>query len=120
MVCCGCYTVRNYAKVNTKGLWGRGHGGGSKSLCCKRRSTQCRISSMKVVQPTLNDGTQAIQGLPGLNLKNFSESPISLAQLFDVVADDLQTLNKNLQSVSHAFRIHAYSVLFFLFVFADY
>ncbi|KAK7260224.1 hypothetical protein RIF29_26086 [Crotalaria pallida] len=89
---------RNYTKVNSKGLWGRGHGGGSKSLCCKRRNTHCRVSSMKIVQPTLNDGTQAIQGLPGLDLKNYSESPISPAQLFDVVADDLQTLNKNLQS----------------------
>ncbi|KAE9621572.1 hypothetical protein Lal_00032899 [Lupinus albus] len=82
--------VRNYAKVN----------GGSKIVCCKRRSTQCGVSSvMKIVEPTLNGGTQAIQGLNGLDLKNYSDAPISPAQLFDVVADDLKTLNKNLQSI---------------------
>ncbi|KAF1880990.1 hypothetical protein Lal_00023020 [Lupinus albus] len=94
-----CYTVKkNYAKVNSKGLWGRGHGT-SNSICYKRRNTQCRVSSIiNIVESTLNGGTQAIQGLTRLDLKNYSETPISSTQLFDVVADDLQTLNKNLQS----------------------
>ncbi|CAL0310710.1 unnamed protein product [Lupinus luteus] len=84
------YIVRNYGKVN----------GGSKMVWCKRRSTQCGVSSvMKIVEPTLNGGTQAIQGLNGLDLKSYSGAPISPAQLFDVVADDLKTLNKNLQSI---------------------
>lgn len=105
LVSCGCSsnasfdrnTVRNYAKVNSKG---RGRGNGTRNLvCCKRRSTQCRVSSMKIVEPTVNGGTQAIQGLTGFNLKNYTETPISPAQLFEVVADDLQTLNKNLQSI---------------------
>ncbi|XP_027340104.1 probable solanesyl-diphosphate synthase 3, chloroplastic isoform X1 [Abrus precatorius] len=106
LLSCGCSsnasfdrsTVRNFAKVNSKG-WGRGHGA-RKSFCCKRRSTQCRVSSMKPAQPTVNGGTQAIEGLTtGLDLKSYSETPISPARLFEVVADDLQTLNKNLQSI---------------------
>lgn len=52
----------------------------------------------------ITGGTQAIKGLTeGLNLKGYSETPVSPAGLFEVVADDLQTLNKNLQSVSNAF-----------------
>ncbi|MED6118138.1 sporulation-specific protein 2 [Stylosanthes scabra] len=106
LVSCGCSsnanTVRSYAaKVNSK-VWGRrggGHGAAN-FVCCKSRTTQCRVSSMKTAEPTLNGGTQAIQGIPtGLNLKSYSETPISPSKLFEVVADDLQTLNKNLQSI---------------------
>ncbi|KAK7272627.1 hypothetical protein RJT34_29347 [Clitoria ternatea] len=102
LVSCGCssnasfdrYTVRNHAKV--KG-WGSDHGA-RKSVCCKRRNTQCRVSSMKIAEPTLNGRT--IAGLTtGLDLKSYSESPVSPARLFEVVADDLLTLNKNLQSI---------------------
>jgi len=54
-------------------------------------------------------GTQAIEGLTkGSNLKGYSESPISPARFFEVVADDLLTLNKNLQSVSNAFWMDAF------------
>ncbi|KAK8472082.1 hypothetical protein PHAVU_002G108500, partial [Phaseolus vulgaris] len=35
----------------------------------------------------------------GLNLKGYSESPISPARFFEVVANDLLTLNKNLQLI---------------------
>ncbi|KAJ1382305.1 Solanesyl diphosphate synthase [Sesbania bispinosa] len=106
LVSCGCssnasfdrYSVRNYAKVNSKG-WGSNHGT-RKWVCYKRKSTQCRVSSMKTAEPTVNGGTLAIKGLTeGLDLKNYSETPISPASLFEVVADDLQTLNKNLQSI---------------------
>ncbi|TKY49277.1 Solanesyl diphosphate synthase 1 [Spatholobus suberectus] len=106
LVSCGCssnasfdrYKVRNYAKVNSKGC-GRGHGA-RKLVCCKRRNTQCRVSSMKIAEPTVNGGTKAIEGITtGLDLKGFSEAPISTARLFEVVADDLLTLNKNLQSI---------------------
>lgn len=103
---CGCssnasfdrYTVRNYAKVNSKGC-GRGHGV-CKLFCCTRRNTQCRVSSMKTAEPTVNGGSQAIESLTkGSYLKGYSESPISPATFFEVVADDLLTLNKNLQSI---------------------
>ncbi|KAK7401724.1 hypothetical protein VNO78_13426 [Psophocarpus tetragonolobus] len=106
LVSCGCssnasfdrYTVRNYAKVNSKGC-AKGCGA-RKLVCCKRRSTQCRVSSMKTAEPTVNGGTQAIEGLTrGLGLKGYSEAPITPARLYEVVADDLLTLNKNLQSI---------------------
>ncbi|KAL9277150.1 hypothetical protein ACSQ67_025301 [Phaseolus vulgaris] len=45
-------------------------------------------------------GSQAIESLTkGSYLKGYSESPISPATFFEVVADDLLTLNKNLQSI---------------------
>ncbi|XP_061343804.1 solanesyl diphosphate synthase 1, chloroplastic-like isoform X2 [Gastrolobium bilobum] len=105
LVSCGCasnasfdrYTVRNYAKVDSKGC-GRGHGT-RKLICCQSRSTKSRVSSMKTAEPTVDGGTQAIKGLTGgLDLKSYFETPISPTRLFEVVADDLQTLNKNLQS----------------------
>lgn len=109
LVSCGCssnasfdrYTVRSCVKVNSKGCGGSGRGHGARKLvCCRRRNTQCRVSSMKTAEPTLNGGTKAIEGLTtGLDLKGYSESPISPARLFEVVADDLLTLNKNLQSI---------------------
>lgn len=41
------------------------------------------------------------QGLPQvLDLNKESRRPVSLTNLFEVVADDLLTLNQNLQSVS--------------------
>jgi hypothetical protein len=45
--------------------------------------------------------TEVAQGPPPmLDLKKESRSKISLTNLFELVADDLQTLNQNLQSVS--------------------
>ncbi|XP_014501923.1 probable solanesyl-diphosphate synthase 3, chloroplastic [Vigna radiata var. radiata] len=106
LVSCGCssnasfdrYTVRNPSRVSSKGC-GKGHGA-CKLFCCTKRNTQCRVSSMKTAEPTLNGGTQAIEGLnKGLNLKGYSEAPISASGFFEAVADDLLTLNKNLQSI---------------------
>ena len=42
---------------------------------------------------------------PVLDVKEESRSPISPTNLFQVVADDLLTLNKNLQSVSTYVKI---------------
>ncbi|KAL1349861.1 hypothetical protein HN51_026350 [Arachis hypogaea] len=105
LVSCGCSsnanTVRSYAaRVNSK-VWGRRGGHGAANfVCCKSRTIQCRVSTMKTAEPTVNGGTHAIQGIPtGLDLKSYSETPISPSKLFEVVADDLQTLNKNLQSI---------------------
>ncbi|KAI4333432.1 hypothetical protein L6164_018249 [Bauhinia variegata] len=99
LVACGCssntsferYKVRNYAKVKSKG-WSRGHGA-RKLVYGKRGTTQCRLSAMKTAEPAVQCGTQDM-----LNLK-YSRGPISPTKLFEVVADDLQTLNKNLQSI---------------------
>jgi len=60
LVSCGCssnasfdrYTVRNYARVSSKGC-GKGHGT-CRLFCCTRRNTQCRVSSMKTAEPTVN------------------------------------------------------------------
>ncbi|KOM42667.1 hypothetical protein LR48_Vigan05g027100 [Vigna angularis] len=167
LVSCGCssnasfdrHTVRNYARVSSKGC-GRGYGA-CKLFCCTKRSTQCRVSSMKTAEPTVNGtrfdfdfmhccfckklytvnqsetipgmkfevillelnkltncdnwGTQAIEGLnKGLNLKGFSEAPISAARFFEAVADDLVTLNKNLQSVSNASGMDECFLVFYL------
>ncbi|KAI4323107.1 hypothetical protein L6164_022739 [Bauhinia variegata] len=101
LVACGCssstsfqrYTMRNYAKVNSGG-WSRGQGD-RKSVNCKRGTTQCRFSTiMKIAETTVNGGTQ-----DSLDLKNYSRGLISPTKLFEVVADDLQTLNKNLKSI---------------------
>lgn len=59
-VSCGCssnasfnkHTVRNYAKVNSKGCV-RSHGA-RKLFCCKKRNTQYRVSYMKTAEPTVN------------------------------------------------------------------
>lgn len=105
LVSCGCSSnasfdrnkVRNYGKVNSKGCGN----GARKLICCKKKNTtQYRVSSMETAEPTLNGGAQAIKDLAkGLNLKSYSETPISPNRLFEVVSDDLQTLNKNLQSI---------------------
>lgn len=42
---------------------------------------------------------------PVLDMKEEFRSPISVTNLFQVVADDLLTLNKNLQSVSTSVKI---------------
>lgn len=107
LVSCGCSSnasfhrynkVRNFhAKVNSKGC-----GNGARKLVCskKKNTPQYRVSSMDTAESTLNGGTQAIKDLAkGLNLKTYSETPISPSRLFEVVSDDLQTLNKNLLSI---------------------
>ncbi|QHN95784.1 hypothetical protein HN51_043722 [Arachis hypogaea] len=45
-----------------------------------------RVSSIKTAEPTVNGGTHAIQEIPtGLDLKSYSETPISPSKLFEVV-----------------------------------
>ena len=62
-------------------------------------------------------GTHAFEGLTtGLDLKGYSEDPISPARLFEVVADDLLTLNKNLQSVSNAFWDWSFVVFYLVWM----
>ncbi|WVZ00091.1 hypothetical protein V8G54_026160 [Vigna mungo] len=115
LVSCGCssnasfdrYTVRSPSRVSSKGC-GKVHGA-CKLFCCTKRNTQCRVSSMKTAEPTVDGGTHAIEGLnKGLNLKGYSEAPISAARFFEAVADDLLTLNKNLQSVSNVSEMSAF------------
>ncbi|XP_062087239.1 solanesyl diphosphate synthase 2, chloroplastic-like [Humulus lupulus] len=102
LVACGCSSsssfdrssVRNYSKVISKGS-GRVYGV-RRLVTTRRDRTLCRVSSMKTVEPLLNDATQGPPRV--LNLEEPKKS-ISLTNLFEVVADDLLTLNRNLQSV---------------------
>ncbi|XP_050247798.1 solanesyl diphosphate synthase 1, chloroplastic-like isoform X3 [Quercus robur] len=94
---CGCSSnasfcrssVRNYAKSSSS----------SRKLVDRRRGIAlCRVSSTNT-PATLLSGKVA-QGVPPLlDLKEESRGPISLKNLFELVADDLQTLNQNLQSI---------------------
>ncbi|XP_059661382.1 solanesyl diphosphate synthase 1, chloroplastic-like isoform X2 [Cornus florida] len=98
LIACGCSSnasfgrssVRNYAK----GMFGSGCAGhgARKLVSCRRDTARCRVFSTKSPETLLNGPTI-------LDLKKELRSPISLTNLFEVVADDLLTLNKNLQSI---------------------
>ncbi|CAL5393751.1 unnamed protein product [Camellia sinensis] len=100
LVACGCssnasvdrFSVRNYAK---KGVCRRSNRGfGARKLVCRRHEiARCGVFSTKTPETLLNEGPP-----PVLDVKEEIISPIAVANLFQVVADDLQTLNKNLQS----------------------
>ncbi|CAN6694064.1 unnamed protein product [Malus baccata var. baccata] len=105
-VACGCssnvlldrYSVRNYSKTNSKGSC-RGYG-------ARLNRIRCGASSMKTAEtPAPKKAAEALlngvpQGLPlVLNLTKESRKPVSLTNLFEVVANDLLTLNQNLQSI---------------------
>ncbi|KAK0600252.1 hypothetical protein LWI29_013081 [Acer saccharum] len=106
LVACGCSSnssidrssVRNYAKTVSRSSSSRGRGRGVRRLvCCREKLAQCRVYSTKTPDTLLNE---VGQGPPTvLNSKDESRSLISLTNLFEVVADDLRTLNQNLQSI---------------------
>lgn len=105
VVACGCYlnatfnrsSVRNYAKSSCKS-GSRGYGGGGGIDVCRRRGiARCRVSSTRTPETLRNE---VAQGPPPVSeLKKGSRSPISLTNLFEVVAEDLGTLNQNLQTI---------------------
>ncbi|GMN64501.1 hypothetical protein TIFTF001_033569 [Ficus carica] len=99
LVACGCsssasferyYSARNYTKVNTSKGVSRGYG--VQNLV---KTTRCQASSMTTAEPLLNGSAQGPPRV--LDLKE-PKKPLSAANLFEVVADDLLTLNRNLQS----------------------
>ncbi|KAI5332863.1 hypothetical protein L3X38_022992 [Prunus dulcis] len=115
LVACGCSSnalldrssVRNYTKASSKGIC-RGYG--ARQLVCGRRDRiRCGVSSMKTAETPvpkktaetlLNSVSGVSQGFPQvLDLNQESRRPVSLTNLFEVVADDLLTLNQNLQSI---------------------
>ncbi|KDP30515.1 hypothetical protein JCGZ_16693 [Jatropha curcas] len=97
LAACGCssnasidrYSVRNYAKFASTTCTRR-------LRCCRRDIARCRVSSTKTPETLPNGVAQGPVTL--LDLKE-SKGPISLKNLFEVVADDLQTLNHNLRSI---------------------
>ncbi|OMO92607.1 Polyprenyl synthetase [Corchorus olitorius] len=73
--------------------------GGRRMVCCRQNITRSRVFSTKApeAQALLTGVGQS--NAPVLDLKKELRSPISLANLFETVADDLQTLNQNLRSI---------------------
>lgn len=90
-------SLRNCAQSSCKRS-SRGYG--ARKLVGRRRGIAlCRVSSTKTPETLLND-TGVAQGPPPVSgLKKESRSPISLTNLFEVVAEDLQILNQNLKSI---------------------
>ncbi|EXC11710.1 Solanesyl diphosphate synthase 1 [Morus notabilis] len=101
LVACGCsssasYSLKNHAKVNSKGRSCRVYGVRKLVKTARWERTRCQVSSMKTAEPLLSGSAQGPPRV--LDLKE-PKRPVSLTNLFEVVADDLLTLNRNLQSV---------------------
>lgn len=100
---CGCSSNasfdRSSVKNYTKAVYGSSNRGyGARKLFCHRRDiAPCRVVSTKSPEPLLNGVTQGPSSM--LDLKTGSRRPISLTNLFELVADDLQNLNQNLRSI---------------------
>ncbi|KAL9250713.1 Solanesyl diphosphate synthase 1, chloroplastic-like protein [Drosera capensis] len=103
-IACGCspnggfdqFTVKGSSKRVQRRFWG-GHG--ERKLGSLWRGVgRCRVFSTKSPEILLNG---IIEGSPSPVLEVLREknSPILLTNVFEVVADDLLTLNKNLQNI---------------------
>lgn len=107
LVSCGCssnssfdrFPVRNCAKGVHRSVR-RGYGA-RKLGSCQRDIARCLALPTKTPETLVNGAPIGIaQGpAPVMEEKVESRSPISVTNLFQVVADDLQTLNKNLLSI---------------------
>ncbi|KAK3011378.1 hypothetical protein RJ639_012448 [Escallonia herrerae] len=103
-VACGCsfnasldrFTVKNRARRVLLSVH-RGYGA-RKLLCCRRNIARCRVYSTKTSEALLN-GIVPGPPPPVLEVNKESRSSISITDLFEVVAEDLLTLNNNLQSI---------------------
>uniref|UniRef100_A5AYD7 all-trans-nonaprenyl-diphosphate synthase [geranylgeranyl-diphosphatespecific] n=1 Tax=Vitis vinifera TaxID=29760 RepID=A5AYD7_VITVI len=103
LVACGCssnaqfdrFSRRNSAKGVSKSS-SRGYAA-KKMVYCQRRIGRCRVFSTRAPETLLNGVGQGPP--PALDVKKESSSSMSLASFFEVVADDLQILNQNLQSI---------------------
>lgn len=107
LVSCGCssnssfdrFPVRNCAKGVHRSVI-RGYGA-PKFASCRRDIARCLALPTKTPETLVNGAPIGIaQGpAPVMEEKVECRSPISVTNLFQVVADDLQTLNKNLLSI---------------------
>ncbi|GMH05562.1 hypothetical protein Nepgr_007402 [Nepenthes gracilis] len=71
---------------------------GKRKLSCFRRDiARCRVYPTKTPEPLVYGVGQGPVSI--LDAKKEKSSPFSLSNLFEVIADDLQTLNKNLRSI---------------------
>ncbi|KAF2287644.1 hypothetical protein GH714_002082 [Hevea brasiliensis] len=102
LAACGCSSnvsidrrsVRNYGRSVSR-TCNRDYAA-RRLLCYWRDIARCRVSSTKTPKTLLNGVTQGPSTL--LTLKE-SRGSIKLKNVFEVVADDLQTLNQNLRSI---------------------
>lgn len=102
---CGCsfsssfdrFSLRNQGKRVFRTV-NRGYGA-RKLVCFRRGISQCRVFSTETPKGTslLNELTPGLP--PVLDVMREPRNLISLTDMFEVVADDLLTLNKNLQSI---------------------
>lgn len=103
LVACGCSSSASIhrssvRKIAMTGSRKSNRGCGARRLvCCRQNLARCRVYSTKTPETLLNEVGQIPPTV--LNLKEKSTSPISLANIFEVVAEDLQTLNQNLKSI---------------------
>lgn len=72
--------------------------GGANLVLFRRDMGSCRVAPTKSPESSLVNGLGEGKTAT-LDLRQESRQPISLANLFEVVADDLQTLNDNLLSI---------------------
>lgn len=103
LLACGCSSSASIhrssvRKIAMTGSRKSNRGCGARRLvCCRQNLARCRVYSTKTPETLLNEVGQIPPTV--LNLKEKSRSPISLANIFEVVAEDLQTLNQNLKSI---------------------
>lgn len=106
LVACGCSSnasferssVRKYGNANPRSRNCRDFAA-RRLFCFRRDIASCRVSSTKTPNTLLDDSGIGQSPSQLLNLKEEPRGPISLANLFEVVADDLQTLNQNLRTI---------------------
>lgn len=101
---CGCSSdasfnrssIRNYVQPPCR----RSNGYGPSKLVGKWRGVaRCRMSSTKTPETLPSDNMVAQGPSTVLGFKKELRTPVSLKNLFEAVAEDLQTLNQNLQSI---------------------
>lgn len=89
---CNRVTARNCGKGALKNV---NRGSRARKLWCRRRDIgRCRVFSTKTPEAFLNAGPP-----PVLDLTEDKKGLPSMSDMFEVVAEDLITLNKNLQSI---------------------
>ncbi|KAH9779484.1 Solanesyl diphosphate synthase 2 [Citrus sinensis] len=103
LVACGCSSSASIHRSSVRKIAMTGSRksnrdcGARRLVCCRQNLARCRVYSTKTPETLLNEVGQIPPAV--LNLKEKSRSPISLANIFEVVAEDLQTLNQNLKSI---------------------
>ncbi|ESQ27266.1 hypothetical protein EUTSA_v10018616mg [Eutrema salsugineum] len=101
LIACGCgrrqLPLGNFSKTLCKASSTRSYGGGNLVFLRRDIGESCKAVPTKSKDISLVNGIGQAKTV-SFDLRQESKQPISLANLFEVVADDLQTLNDNLLS----------------------